>query len=190
MGFHEQRFDALGNPTGIETGRTHKTDARNEVDSQVYALTDHSTAPPAAAEPLEIDYAYDPAGRMVYDGRVVYDHDALGRVVRVRRVVGELTVGDDGSYTVPAAGQTGRLIAHYRLGCQGLRTERFDRPWDGLAAQHAHLVVGGGARVQTGLEPGGDPAVHAGLPVGASGWMDGVDAAVAVGVHPLLNLTA
>ncbi len=126
LGFHEQRFDALGNPTGIETGRTHKTDARNEVDSQVYALTDHSTAPPAAAEPLEIDYAYDPAGRMVYDGRVVYDHDALGRVVRVRRMVGEPSFNPDGTYNVPASGQPGRLIAHYSYDALGrlIRTQR------------------------------------------------------------------
>jgi hypothetical protein len=63
---------------------------------------------------------------MVYDGRVIYDHDAFGRVVQIREVLKEITFGADGSIAMPGDADTGRLIAHYSYDALGrvIRTQR------------------------------------------------------------------
>ncbi|HMN39723.1 MAG TPA: GC-type dockerin domain-anchored protein [Phycisphaerales bacterium] len=130
-GIRETLFDVSGNPA-TDILRTHKTNARNEIDSQVYQGRDHGTP----ATPVEVKYAYDPAGRMVYDGRVVYEYDAFGRLVQVREVLKGFSIDPSGSFTIPTDAYTGRLIAHYSYDALG-RVVRTQRPTD----QQAHQLT-------------------------------------------------
>lgn len=120
--------------------RGHRTDDRNQIGTSMSQKIVNDTPDPTA---VEVKYAYDSAGRMRYDGRVLYEHDAFGRLVQVRQAPSGVTVNGDGTLGAPAPWTIGALVAHYSYDGLGrvIRTQRPAHSGSTAPANSAKLCI-------------------------------------------------
>ncbi len=144
-GLWTRTFD--GGDLRTEARRGHRTDDRNQIGQTIAQRMVDETPDEHA---VEVKYAYDGAGRMRYDGRVLYEHDSFGRLVQVRGANSEFRIDEYGVLQPVSVSDIGALVVHYSYDGLG-RVIRTQRPASSGSTAPGSNPAGGGKLFITDL---------------------------------------
>lgn len=120
-------------------GVQHRTDLRNQIHE--YNILTQDVPVPGEPDPVQqnfVTFAYDGAGRLLYDGVRLYEYDHFGRCVQIRNAAG-MEISTSGVLNL-STGQIGRLIVQYTYDALG-RVVRAQRPHGELGTDAQKLDI-------------------------------------------------